>query len=155
MKLGATRIEGEVSDWGELINANFAALDIHNHVPGSGAQIPTAGLNINADLAFSSFNTSSGIRSTRYAPIALGSLVAQDLGCLVVSGVDLYYVDGAGAQIRVTSAGALAGTPGIISGLVAPGLWSPRGGPAEHGWTLWAGIAAKVLLIAVPTVHHA
>lgn len=101
------------------INTCMNQIDAHNHTSGSGVQITPSGLNINADLPFSS-NNLTGIRSARFtaqgAPLAL----AADLGCLYVSGVDLYYNDENGNQVRITQSGGVAGTSGSIAGLVAP-----------------------------------
>ena len=45
---------------------------------------------------------------------------SPNLGCLYVSGVDLYYNDESGNQVRLTQAGAVSGTPGNIANLTSP-----------------------------------
>lgn len=92
-------------DWGaRLQTALFTTIDGHNHTPGNGVQIPTAGLNINADLSFTSFNATA-LRSTRYTAQVSPLSVGTDVGCTYVSGQDLWYNDTTGRQIRLTNTG--------------------------------------------------
>lgn len=94
----------------------FNILDGHNHAPGSGVLINSDGLNINADLTFNSNNAVS-LRSVRFSPQPSAISGASDLGCLYEAGVDLYYNDGVGNQIRITQGGNVAGSSGTITGL--------------------------------------
>lgn len=100
-------------------NTSLSIIDTHNHSAGSGVQVTPAGLNISSDLSFLS-NNAVALRSVRFnaqgSPLAL----ASDLGCLYESGVDLYYNDGLGNQIRITQSGGITGAPGNITGLVSP-----------------------------------
>lgn len=105
--------------WAQDINASLSIIDQHNHANGAGVPITPSGLEISADLPFLS-NNAIDLRSVRFdaqaSPLALGS----DIGCVYVSGVDLYYNDINGNQIQITALGGVAGTPGSIGGLVAP-----------------------------------
>lgn len=100
-------------------NVCFTLIDQHDHSIGKGVPIAPAGLNINTDLTFQNQNATN-FRSTRF--FIQGGLLsgAQDLGCCYVSGVDLYFNDVNGNQVRLTASGAVAGTPGSIANLVAP-----------------------------------
>lgn len=106
-------------EWANDINNCLSLVDSHNHTPGYGVQVPSDGLNINADLSFQDNNLTNA-RSIRFfvqpSPLALPS----DLACVYVSGVDLYYNDASGNQIRLTESGAPAGTPGSITNLIPP-----------------------------------
>jgi microcystin-dependent protein len=106
-------------NWAQDLNSSLSLVDQHNHASGSGVQITPAGLNINTDLTFNG-NNAVNLKSTRFisqiSPLASGS----DIGCVYVSGADLYYNDTLGNQVRLTIAGAVNGTPGSIGGLVAP-----------------------------------
>jgi hypothetical protein len=106
-------------DYATHLNNSLSILDAHDHSLGSGVQITPSGLNINSDLSIAS-NNLTAIRSTRFtvqiSPLALGS----DIGCLYVSGQDLYYNDTAGRQVRMTNSGAVAGPDGSISNLNTP-----------------------------------
>lgn len=101
------------------VNNCLTILDAHDHTPGSGALITPSAMNINADLLFNNNNATTA-RSVRFQSQAAPIGSASDLGCIYESGVDLYYNDGAGNQIRITQSGGVAGTPGSISGLAPP-----------------------------------
>lgn len=106
-------------NWALDLNSSLSLVDQHNHAPGSGVQISPAGMNINTDLPFNGNNAISlkSIRfSSQVSPLAGGS----DIGCLYVSGANLYYNDTLGNQIQMTAGGAVNGTPGSIGNLVAP-----------------------------------
>lgn len=101
------------------VNNCLTLVDQHDHTPGYGVQVPPGGLNINSDLTIQN-NNLTNIRSSRF--FSQPSPLAQptDLDCVYVTGVDLYYNDGAGNQIRLTQSGAVAGTPGSIGNLIPP-----------------------------------
>jgi hypothetical protein len=101
------------------INNCLTLLDQHNHTPGYGAQVPSAGIDINSDLSFNSNNLTDA-RSLRLDINASPLSDSSDLACLYASGVDLYFNDAAGNQIRITQSGGIAGTPGSISNLTSP-----------------------------------
>ena len=106
-------------NWALDLNSSLSLVDQHNHAPGSGVQITPAGMDINIDLPFNGNNAISlkSIRfSSQVAPLAGGS----DIGCLYVSGANLYYNDTLGNQIQMTAGGAVNGTPRSIGNLVAP-----------------------------------
>lgn len=114
--------------WGELVNTGLSTIDQHDHTSGKGLRITPAAISIDAELDFNSEDL-IGLRSTRFEAISLGDLGVSDIGALIVSGADLYYVDTAGNQVRMTSGGAVAGAPGSISGLAAPASASYSSGP--------------------------
>lgn len=101
------------------VNNAFTLVDSHDHSAGKGVQVTPAGLNISSDLSFVS-NNATNVRSLRLISNITPVSGTNDLDCVYCSGVDLYYNDGNGNQIRITQSGALAGTPGSISGLTAP-----------------------------------
>ena len=103
-------------DWANNINACLGIVDSHNHTPGQGVQITPQGLNISSDLTFQG-NNATNLRSTRFTPQASPLSGGSDIGCLYESGVDLYYNDGSGNQVRITQSGAVTGASGTITGL--------------------------------------
>lgn len=97
-------------------NAAFTTVDSHNHTSGQGIQIPTAGFNIDADVTFNSLNATS-LRSSRYTAQLSPLALVTDIGCIYVSGVDMWFNDGNGNQIQLTASGALnAASIGGIGG---------------------------------------
>jgi hypothetical protein len=94
----------------------FNILDQHNHSPGSGVQINPSGILINADLPFND-NNATTLRSVRFQVQASALSLATDLGCLYVTGVDLWFNDENGNQIQLTKGGVVNATSsGISSG---------------------------------------
>jgi hypothetical protein len=103
-------------DWAtNLYNCNVI-VDQHTHVAGSGQPITPSAININADLTFNNFNITS-TRSVRFYAQSATLSGGSDIDCVYVSGVDLYYNDGNGTPIRITSGGnVIATSSGIVSG---------------------------------------
>lgn len=103
-------------DYAQNINSSLTILDQHNHSSGSGVQINPSGININSDFPMNGNNLTL-IRSSRYAVQITPLSGPSDLGCVYVSGVDLWFNDVNGNQIQITSGGAvLATSSGISSG---------------------------------------
>lgn len=98
--------------WANAINASLNLIDAHDHSPGYGVQITPSGINISSTLNFQN-HTASNVQATVYQ--AQSSLGAE-LSTYVV-GADLYYNDGNGNVIQITSGGNVAGSAGTITGL--------------------------------------
>lgn len=107
-----------VPDWSGLLNTAFSLIDSHDHSAGHGLQVPSAGININADLTFNGFNLTQA-RTLRLQQQAAAPALAADAGAIyVTTGGDLWYNNGAGQHVQITSGSALsAASLGGISGL--------------------------------------
>lgn len=127
--------------WATLLDSCLTVIDAHTHNSGSGVQITSSGLNINADLTVGSNNLTS-IRSSRFTAQASPLALTTDLGCVYVSGVDLYYNDISGNQVRITQSGAVAGTPGSIANLVSPASASWVSASSSFVWQSAANTSA-------------
>lgn len=103
-------------DWANNINACLSAIDSHNHTNGQGVPIGPQGLNINADLPMNNNNLTLA-RSLRFQSQSTALVGPADLGELYELEVDLWYVDGAGNQVRITQGGSVTGATGTITGL--------------------------------------
>lgn len=92
--------------WAQQLNTAFTVVDSHDHTPGNGVRIPSSALNINGIVPFNN-NHLSSVKSCRFqdqaAPLSTGS----DLRSLYSSGGDLYYNNGAGTFIQITSGSGL------------------------------------------------
>jgi hypothetical protein len=116
------------------INTSLSLIDSHNHTPGLGVPVPTAGLSINADLPLGN-NRSLLAKSYTMTPQASPLTgITPDIGALYVSGVDLYYNDINGNQIRITQSGGVAGSSGSITGLTPPATASYSSVGSEFIW---------------------
>lgn len=105
--------------WAIDVNDCMSIIDAHDHSNGEGVKITPAGLNISSDLTLNSNNLYLA-RSLRFDPQGSPLGLPQDLGCIYETGVDLYYNDGNGNQIRITQSGSVVGTPGSITGMSPP-----------------------------------
>lgn len=115
--------------WAYYYDSCLEIVDSHDHSPGNGAPIVTSGININGDFSFNNFNAIS-LRAARFTAQGSPLSLPADKNEIYVSGVDLYYNDGNGAQIRMTNAGAISGSPGNISGLAPPASATYNAGTA-------------------------
>lgn len=120
-------------------NQSFTLVDQHDHSSGKGVQITPAGININTNLAMNGFfvSNTAGLTLTAQGSIPTSNTIYE-------SGVDLYYVDGLGNNVRITQSGALAGTPGSIAGLVAPASATYVPASSKFVWQSNTNIAANM-----------
>lgn len=130
-------------DYASEVNSSLSTIDQHDHTSGNGVQVPSAGVNINTDLPFGG-NNATQLRSARFSPQGSPLALGTDLGCLYESGVDLYYNDGNGNQIRLTASGSIAGATGSISGLVSPASAVYNPGTATFIWQSNSNVAANM-----------
>ena len=92
--------------WATYLNAALTTVDSHDHSTGKGIKITPAGLNISSDLAFGS-NNATGVRSIRLLNSTF-TAAGADLACLYAQGNELYYRDGSGNTVQITSGGAIS-----------------------------------------------
>lgn len=130
-------------DYANNVNNSLGLIDQHNHTPGNGVAITPSGLNISADLSFLS-NNATALRSARFTPQPGALSGASDLGCLYENGVDLFYNDGNGNQIRLTQSGSIAGVSGAITGLVSPASVVFSAGLGKFTFQANTNVAGKI-----------
>jgi len=100
------------------INSALALVDAHDHSPGKGVQVTPAGLNINANLSFQS-NSATLVGSIVFSAVSPPSTLQA---LYVAPGVespadqDLWFNDGNGNQVQLTSNGAVNATIASIPG---------------------------------------
>lgn len=110
-------------EWANQIVNAFDTVDGHNHTAGSGVPIPVAGLNINADLEFNSYNATE-LKSTRYDNQASILTGLFDKNCIYFNGGDLFINNASGTSVQITSGTGLnLSSVGTIGGdYGAPGV---------------------------------
>lgn len=111
--------------WANQINADLSVIDGHNHVPGSGAQIPSAALNINANVDFAT-NSAIGLNSTQYIN---QNAIASACALYAYQG-ELYYNDSSSVPVQITSNGSVVGPQG---------QWTNLAPPAEAAFNIGTG----------------
>lgn len=92
--------------WATYLNTALSAIDSHDHTSGSGNQIPSAGLDIDADLDFSDF----GADNLGFVAFTARALKPTPTLSLYAKGADLYFQDSTGTEVRITQDSALAGS---------------------------------------------
>jgi len=91
--------------WATKLNTALTTVDEHDHTSDKGVQVPTAGLNINADLSLQS-NDLTEIRSLSLNN-NVSTLPSGDVRALYASGGNLYYNNNSGTAIQITTGSSL------------------------------------------------
>jgi hypothetical protein len=99
--------------YASMLNTALEVVSAHTHVSGSGNPVPTAGIQLNADLTFNSFAATDLERTAYTDQIA----ALTDVRSVYTVNGDLYYTNTAGDQVQITAGNSIAGTPGAITGL--------------------------------------
>ncbi len=105
---------GDSGTWDDKINAGFALVDAHDHTSGQGMQVPVAGLDIDADLAFGGF----GVTTLGKAAFSAVTALASGTKTLFVSSADneLYWRTNAGTNVKLTAGTSINTT--LVGGIV-------------------------------------
>lgn len=100
--------------WDDKLNAGLTLIDAHDHTSGKGPRVPTAGININADLAFGGFGPTGLGKAAFNAVTAL----AAGSKTLFVNAADneLYWRTNGGTNVKLTSGTTLNIT--LVGGIV-------------------------------------
>lgn len=98
---------------------NFSVIDVHDHSAGKGIPVPTAGLNINADLSFSAFK-SFNVGLSQFTNLSGDPTAASNKPAIYVKSGELYFLDNNSNVVQLTNLGSVAGTSGSIGGLSSP-----------------------------------
>jgi hypothetical protein len=100
------------------VNTSLNLVDQHDHTPGRGTQIPPTGLNINTDLTFqnnSATNLESVVFQNQVSVSTLQGLYVKP-GSESPPINDLWFNDGAGNAVQLTSGGLVNATIASIPG---------------------------------------
>ena len=100
-------VQGEVGPlWAQELNTAIGTvIDAHDHTSGNGIQVPVAGLNIDDDLSLGEHNATE-VLGVQFKSRDVPSTGTFEAG-LFVNSPDLYYQDGAGNNVQLTSGGAI------------------------------------------------
>ena len=103
---------GDADVWDTIFTTLFGRIDIHNHTTGLGVQVSSAGLKINADVAWSFAGTSyaiTGMKALDFTPVTAAS-VASYSSALFANSSDannLYFRNSAGTNVKITDGSTL------------------------------------------------
>lgn len=107
--------------WADVLDANLALIDSHDHAPGKGTRVTPAGINIDRDLTFNSSWAATALNRVTFASVAPP---AVNKSCFVGDGTggttanELYWTNALGTNVKITAGNALnvAGFAGAIGG---------------------------------------
>lgn len=100
--------------WATELNEALAnGVDSHDHTAGKGAKIPTAALNLNANLPFNNYSAfglaslqlNNTVSTTSYTGLAYALSIFS-------SGGNLYYTNSGGTPVQITSGASVVTPPG-------------------------------------------
>lgn len=97
--------------WAAMINTAFEVIDEHDHSSGKGKQVPSSGININADLDFNSFRP-IGIASAKFDNLSATLTGSSYAGSISQVLGDLWYTNSSGVAVQITAGGSLP----VVSG---------------------------------------
>ena len=124
-------------EWAQMLNNALGVIDEHDHTSGKGKLVPSAGLDINADLSFNN-NDATSLRSVRYQLLTSLLSAGDDKGCTYVKDGNLYFNNSAGSAVQITSGtSVLSAITGAFTATT----------PGAYPYTVVAGDAQRILLV--------
>lgn len=99
--------------WAAELNVALELVDLHDHTSGKGVKVPTAGLNINADLSFAGY----AALALKHVGMSTGAIDPAIAGAIYVKNGDLYFTSPSITAVQLTDGTSIKGVAGNISGL--------------------------------------
>lgn len=100
-------------EWANEVNAAFETIDEHDHSSGKGTKIKPTGLDINTDLDLQS-NRIFALKSTKYNDQTVTLTGASNSNSIFTNNGNLYFTNGSGTAVQITSGGAVVSVPGAV-----------------------------------------
>jgi hypothetical protein len=122
-------------EWASDLNAALDLVDSHDHSSGKGVKVTPAGLDINASVNFQG-NTLTQVLAILMQ--AADAAATSNTGSIQRVGSDLYWVNGAGNAVQITSGNSIVSTG---SGTLVAST------PGAYPYTISIADAQRVLLV--------
>ena len=100
-------------DWATQVNENFETIDTHDHTSGKGVQLTPSALNINADLEFNQ-NSATELKNVIFDSSVTAATTSYSV---YQSGGNLYWRNGSGTAVQITSGSGINTSGGSISNM--------------------------------------
>lgn len=97
--------------WASELNAAIESIDSHDHTSGKGVKIPTAGININADLDFNE-NAALNLEFASFEQRTSSPSGSTFAAATSVYNGDLYYTNASGVAVQITDGATIVSSPG-------------------------------------------
>lgn len=127
-------------EWATELNTALETIDEHDHTSGKGTAIPTAGIDIDADLDLNSFRLIGAMSlqlEAQGSPLSGGT----NVNSLNVSAGNLYFTNGSGTAVQLTDGNSI----------VAPSVGLDEINYTAVNTDLIIGSASTVVFLAVDT----
>jgi hypothetical protein len=100
--------------WATQLNTALTVVDAHDHSDAKGTRVKTAGISINDDLAYNGYGASElkFLQLEEQSGTLSGTLNARKVATF---DGNLYWTNGDGTVVQITSGGTLAAVPGSIT----------------------------------------
>ena len=102
---------GSADVWDTILDTVFNTIDSHDHTTGKGVKVPSAGLNINADVSWSSGGTYYALKDAKAIDMqpTTAASVAGYSSVLYTDSSDgeLHWIDGSARNAKLTLNGAI------------------------------------------------
>lgn len=98
---------GSTDIWDTILDTAFGLIDAHDHTTGKGVPVPSAGLKINADVAWSFAGTNYAITAMKaldFTPVTAASVTSYSSALFANSSDsnNLYFRNSAGTNVKIT-----------------------------------------------------
>lgn len=103
-------------EWAEELNAALETIDSHDHSSGKGTKVPVSGIDINANLNFQN-KKAYNLFSTQYQEVSVVLTGASNADSVSAFDGDMYWTNGAGNSVQITSGGSVVTSPGTVQSL--------------------------------------
>jgi hypothetical protein len=102
--------------WATQLNAALETIDAHDHSSGKGTKVPTSGININANLNFGGYKPYN-LLSLQLSSQSAALSGASHANSVFVQSGNLYFTNGSGTAVQLTSGGSIVSSPAAVESL--------------------------------------
>lgn len=118
-------------EYAEDNNTAFEVIDEHDHTSGKGKKVPVAGIDINANLNFQN-KKPYNLFSAQFTNVPTVLTGASNANSVSTYNDDLYFTNGAGISVQITSGGSVVSVPASLETLAVTSINSNLTiGPAD------------------------
>lgn len=103
-------------EWATELNQALTDVDAHDHSSGKGTKIKPNGIDINSDLDYQNYRA-IGLKASKYGNQVATLTGATNSNSVYTVSDNLYFTNGAGVAVQITSGGSVVSVPGATTTL--------------------------------------